>query len=619
MCAAALALVLAMLLLGSVPLGAQAAPYIDEIYIGTAADSGSLIPTAGCNGSTGQGMSLIPTKYGTYVARSYLVPNADATVVLYDNCGSEVCRLSDPRFIHANSLSYNPSAGVLYLVPRGITAESVALITIAVYHRDKQVKVLPGDEGYAYLDENGERDKNASFSRLDYDYDGESEDAGSDEDGGEYVYYFDAEGNRKRGKVQYKTVVEWGMYVEDEIPTAEFPWPMNVSYSNGMVYGIDQDSNGALAVARAAVGEDGRVDRATFSMTPVGDPWGIGLEGFMSRYGVGQSCVVDPSGRYIMDVRFSASPDSSFPVDANGNLMQAICVVDLETNNVVNTCGISCVREVEDLSYTSGGSLVAATNGWTGPVQVLEGSDTGVYWIQTPDFYRGWDIVVSQRDALEQITSGNPLYSLSDAVVGVFADRECAFEVGAAWSGPDGTTFPIHVGNPGRYFLRLKEASSGYVLDGGVSFVDCSPWRDEPITAAVLDVTPAYAAPTSLIEGKYDRLRNLTLGFVPKDKRYVHRFVPDMTGYFDEGAAAEIVLPSAGDGSVPFAAGTPVEGEWPYTVDGKNVVPLGTAVVESVSPLGGLFHAVGDDAYICHVIQRAPGEYAEVIANPYLR
>ena len=77
-------------------------------------------------------------------------------------------------------------------------------------------------------------------------------------------------------------------------------------------------------------------------------------------------------------------------------------------------------------------------------------------------------IEVAKSSSMPHVTNGNPCYSLSGAVYGVYADAACEREVQRIVTGEDGRGTGEATLWPGEYWVKEIEPPAGYALDGQV-------------------------------------------------------------------------------------------------------------------------------------------------------
>lgn len=206
-----------------------------------------------------------------------------------------------------------------------------------------------------------------------------------------------------------------------------------------------------------------------------------------------------------------------------------------------------------------------------------------------------------------EYTKGNSAYDMTGAKYGVFSDSGCSNQVGTLTvQSNDGKTDTISLA-PGNYWVKeIGPAKLGHSLNSNSRAVTVAAGKEtkETLDGNMLEpclTDPFFVVVQKGIEGA-EKAGQL-MGDIPTLKGIKFR-VNYYNDLYDSVGEAKKHTPSVSavfetdeDGFLPFAEATPVNGVWPYhNLDGENIVPLGTVVMEEVSALDGL-HVSGNKAF----------------------
>ena len=196
-------------------------------------------------------------------------------------------------------------------------------------------------------------------------------------------------------------------------------------------------------------------------------------------------------------------------------------------------------------------------------------------------------------------TTNNKAYDMTGATYGVFSDAACTNKVGElVVKDNTGETEPISL-TPGNYWVKeIAPAKAGYGINTNVKqlSVTAGQHNKAQLDGDMLEpclVDPMFAMVQKNIAGS--KKAGELMGDIPtlEGVKFRVSYYTDLYKSVAEAKehtpAASAVFATDAKGRLLFQTATPVEGEWTYKdANGRNIIPLGTCVIEEVSAIEGL-------------------------------
>ncbi len=209
---------------------------------------------------------------------------------------------------------------------------------------------------------------------------------------------------------------------------------------------------------------------------------------------------------------------------------------------------------------------------------VAYNNDQDIVWLVETGPDVGY-IRLAKKDAQDQLTKGNALYSLSGAVFGVYKDAACSDKAGTLSTGEDGSTEKLEL-EVGTYYLREDKAPPGYRLNASVMK---GVIKEEETTTVTVQEEPQYAT-VDLAVKKVDKESGeaVPLGgaSLAGGQFLIEYYAAAQAGSL---STRRWILQSDEDGCCPMDAEHKLEGDEFYKDrNGKVVLPLGTVVISEV-------------------------------------
>lgn len=206
---------------------------------------------------------------------------------------------------------------------------------------------------------------------------------------------------------------------------------------------------------------------------------------------------------------------------------------------------------------------------------------------------------VVKISAKPDYTTNNKAYDMTGATYGVFSDAACTNKVGElVVKDNTGETEPISL-TPGNYWVKeIAPAKAGYGINTNVKQLSVTAGQHNKAQLGENMLEPCLVDPMRIMVQKNiagSKKAGELMGDIPTLEGIKFR-VSYYTDLYKSVAEAKEHTPSSSavfatdaKGRLLFQTATPVEGEWTHKDSrGRNIVPLGTCVIEEVSAIEGL-------------------------------